>query len=357
MMSVNKQWLNLREFNEALEAAGEQVSPIELIRNGKVAAEKVTSQRVNGKAARDYVRQFGFDVSDWPKGDYTVKQFERLTGIKPDDLPIIEENHYAVLRDSLTAYLNRDIQLSLADVRRRMRWTKRELFRQFANGAVRVYRRADGVGVVREESMFVFEHELDQWPLDCARSNFSQWQQIISIHLPKNYNAAVTDPLASSLLKVVRAPTSERIARARDSLGQLYDNLSPFYMRPHEYVTARANNLRHIYLVDDFARHMATLDEKTARNMLHAAEVEVEENASKRDILELIAARLGVDLRRYLRSYTVDDAAAILDVSTKTIYRRIDAGELDAEKDGKSWQITRHSLRRLKGEPLFTDAV
>jgi excisionase family DNA binding protein len=46
------------------------------------------------------------------------------------------------------------------------------------------------------------------------------------------------------------------------------------------------------------------------------------------------------------RLLTVNDAAKILGCSIKTVYRRIDAGEIKAVRDGGRWKIPRDELDR-----------
>ena len=49
------------------------------------------------------------------------------------------------------------------------------------------------------------------------------------------------------------------------------------------------------------------------------------------------------------RSFSVEEAARVLDVNNRTIYRKIESGELEAVKPGRSYTITRSQLRDYLG--------
>ena len=49
------------------------------------------------------------------------------------------------------------------------------------------------------------------------------------------------------------------------------------------------------------------------------------------------------------RKFTVSEAAAVLEVNPRTVYRMIERGELDALKPGQSYTITRSHLREYAG--------
>jgi excisionase family DNA binding protein len=49
------------------------------------------------------------------------------------------------------------------------------------------------------------------------------------------------------------------------------------------------------------------------------------------------------------RKFTVSEAAVVLDVNPRTVYRMIERGELDALKPGQSYTITRSHLREYVG--------
>jgi excisionase family DNA binding protein len=49
------------------------------------------------------------------------------------------------------------------------------------------------------------------------------------------------------------------------------------------------------------------------------------------------------------RKFTVAEAAAVLDVNKRTVYRMIERGDLDALKPGQSYVITRTHLRDYAG--------
>lgn len=49
------------------------------------------------------------------------------------------------------------------------------------------------------------------------------------------------------------------------------------------------------------------------------------------------------------RRFTVSEAAAVLDVNPRTVYRMIERGELGAVKPGQSYTITRSHLRDYAG--------
>ena len=56
------------------------------------------------------------------------------------------------------------------------------------------------------------------------------------------------------------------------------------------------------------------------------------------------------------RSFNVDEVAHILDVNDRTIYRKIERGELEAVKPGRSYTITRTQLRDYLGsEEILED--
>ena len=56
------------------------------------------------------------------------------------------------------------------------------------------------------------------------------------------------------------------------------------------------------------------------------------------------------------RKFTVDEAAAVLDVNPRTVYRMIERGDLDAVKPGQSYTITRSHLRKyVGGEDVLED--
>ena len=56
------------------------------------------------------------------------------------------------------------------------------------------------------------------------------------------------------------------------------------------------------------------------------------------------------------RTFTVDEVAHILDVNDRTIYRKIERGELEAVKPGRSYTITRTQLRDYLGsEEILED--
>lgn len=56
------------------------------------------------------------------------------------------------------------------------------------------------------------------------------------------------------------------------------------------------------------------------------------------------------------RKFTVSEAAAVLDVNPRTVYRMIERGELDAVKPGQSYTITRSHLREyVGGEEVLED--
>ncbi len=50
------------------------------------------------------------------------------------------------------------------------------------------------------------------------------------------------------------------------------------------------------------------------------------------------------------RKFTVSEAAAVLDVNPRTVYRMIERDELDAVKPGQSYTITRSHLLDYLGE-------
>ena len=49
------------------------------------------------------------------------------------------------------------------------------------------------------------------------------------------------------------------------------------------------------------------------------------------------------------RSFSVQEAAHVLDVNERTVYRKIESGELEAVKPGRSYTITRTQLREYLG--------
>lgn len=56
------------------------------------------------------------------------------------------------------------------------------------------------------------------------------------------------------------------------------------------------------------------------------------------------------------RKFTVSEAAAVLDVNPRTVYRMIEREELDAVKPGQSYTITRSHLRDyVGGEEVLED--
>jgi len=50
------------------------------------------------------------------------------------------------------------------------------------------------------------------------------------------------------------------------------------------------------------------------------------------------------------RKFTVSEAAAVLDVNPRTVYRMIERDELGALKPGQSYTITRSHLREYVGD-------
>jgi excisionase family DNA binding protein len=56
------------------------------------------------------------------------------------------------------------------------------------------------------------------------------------------------------------------------------------------------------------------------------------------------------------RRFSVQEAATVLGVNDRTVYRLIERGELDAVKPGRSYTITRSHLRDyLGGEDVLED--
>ena len=56
------------------------------------------------------------------------------------------------------------------------------------------------------------------------------------------------------------------------------------------------------------------------------------------------------------RRFSVQEAATVLGVNDRTVYRLIERGELDAVKPGRSYTITRSHLREyVGGEDVLAD--
>lgn len=346
-------WINLEEASRRLEEAGENSKITDLIHQGEVEAAIWSVITVDGASAREWAEASQIPTDTWPEGRLTATQLANVSGLAQKDvLALVErgfvdatcKTHYTVNADSLSEWIARAKRLTLQDVRTEKGWSKVELFCEVAAGRLRV----QGSGASR----YVLASDLEKWPQDYLLRDFNKSKLTASVHSPKNFNQGSVVP--SVLLDVVYAPIDGGYGWQLDTLGQAHQALSPFVIRLSEYVRLQNGRDKNLYALDWFLANMSSLDEQTLCRMLEKAGEDVEEGADKRELLAVMADRLGVDLLPCLDTYTVDDAAAILGVSSKTIYRRIDDGELEvSHKDGRSYAISRDALRRFKGKPLF----
>lgn len=54
------------------------------------------------------------------------------------------------------------------------------------------------------------------------------------------------------------------------------------------------------------------------------------------------------------KAYTVKEVAALLRISTATVYRHIENGELDFVRIGKRWRMPAHQLEKYLSWPAST---